>query len=170
MFSRGFRVNNRRRWLFPASFNPPLCQLMLEHSVCRVFPQCEGKCAAADGQQAVIWTCGLPLASGDQMSTVRDHSSHCVYLRDSPPLQPSITPSFSLALFTSESLQATPPPHVLSSSSMLTSLLCLTFLTSWCSGNISNHKYNHKKLHMYFSAAHLWLKVCFICRIGWFLT
>lgn len=85
---------------------------------CRVFLQGEEKCAAADGQQAVIWTWILLMASGDQMSTVRDQSSHCVDLRDSPPLQPSI---LSLAPLISESLRALSIPSPRSSfSSMLT--------------------------------------------------
>lgn len=98
------------------------------------------RCTAADRQQAVIWTCGLPLASEDQISTVRDHSSHCVYLRDSLLFS---LPSLPLSLcLPQESLQAGPlplpsPPHSLTSSSMLTSPVCLTFLTCLCLGSIS---------------------------------
>lgn len=104
-----------------------------------------GKCAAADGQQAVIWTCGLTLASGDQMSTVRDHSSHCVYLRDSPPLQPSIAPSLSLCLPERAPRLGL---YLSSSSSMLTSLECLTFLTCLRSRDMFKHiqfKHDYKR-------------------------
>lgn len=43
------------------------------------------------------------------MSTIRDHSSHCVYLRDSPPLQPSITPYLSRSVYFGEPPGSAPP-------------------------------------------------------------
>lgn len=165
------------------------CRVMFFSSylsaVCSVFPQCEGRFAAADGQQAVIWTCGLPLASGDQMSTVRDHSSHCVYLRDSPPLQPSITPALhrSLCLLRRAS-RPCPPTRSLFLLFLYADITCVSHLSHMFKGHIRTHPVRIQfqgvlRLTSKNSTSYFWLTwrlrpVCFadhyhnICKTMWF--
>ena len=115
-------------------------------SVCSVFLQCEGGGGggAADGQQAATWASRPPAASW-RLDVHRQRSQLPLCLPQRLPSSSSSQCSLSLALFTSESLQA-PPPLLLFLYPDLT-CVCLTFLTCLCSEASSKHIQFRKHFH-----------------------